>query len=110
MEKVVLLKNINDCKSFLSKLENSSYILNISVQNDDYDCIKYLVKHSQKVKNIISVINLSLPYEMIPKKDFEAIYNLGVVFPYARCNESAHQIERSRCALLLSGYDHGGNR
>lgn len=85
-KKIISIKDLGDCKAFLSNLDNSSFILNVTINNDNYDTIKYLIKHSQSIKDCVEVINLNLPYEMIPKDDFEAIYNLGVMLPKTRCN------------------------
>ena len=85
-KKIISIKDLGDCKAFLSNLDNSSFILNVTINNDNYDTIKYLIKHSQSIKECVEVINLNLPYEMIPKDDFEAIYNLGVMLPKTRCN------------------------
>lgn len=85
-KKFVSIKNIDDCEKFLLNLEDCPYILNISTQNDNYEIIKYLVKHSQKIEKNIEIINLNLPYEMIPKKDFETICDFASMFSNARCN------------------------
>lgn len=89
-KKIISIKNIEDCKNFLLNLEDYSYILNIAVQDDNYEIIKHLVNHTQKNKPNIEIINLSLPYEMIPKKDFETICNLASTFPNSRCNVSVN--------------------
>lgn len=84
--KIISINNIQDCKNFINNLDDSSYILNIKIQDNNYECIKYLVQHLQKSTQNIAIINLTLPYEMIPKKDFETIYNLGVILPNTTCN------------------------
>ena len=86
--KYLTISNVGDCKKFLSDLNSSSYVLNIKIQDDNYDCLKYLVEHSQDLKNGVKIINLTLPYEMMPKKDFEVLYNLWANFPNTKCNVS----------------------
>ena len=86
--KYLTINNVSDCKKLLSDLEDYFYVININIQNDNYDCLKYLVEHSQDLKDGIKIINLTLPYEMMPKKDFEVLYNLGANFPNTRCNVS----------------------
>ena len=61
-------------------------VINIEVQNNNYDCIKYLIKHSQKIQKTVKVINLNLPYELLPKKDFEVLYKLSTLLPNTNCN------------------------
>ena len=85
-KKVISIKNIDDCKKFLLNLEDYSYILNIAIQDENYESIKYLVKNAQNIKSNVEIINLSLPYEMLPKKDFETICDLASLFSGARCN------------------------
>ena len=43
--KYLTINNIDDCKKHLSDLEDYFYILNIKIQDDNYDCLKYIVKH-----------------------------------------------------------------
>ena len=85
-KKVISIKNTDDCKKFLQNLEEYAYILNITLQDDDYESIKYLTEHAQNIKSSVEVINLSLPYEMMPKKDFELLCNLASSFPDTRHN------------------------
>ena len=85
-KKFVTINNLQDCKNLLDSFGDYSYVLNITIQNDNYDCIKYLVNNSQKINAGVEIVNLTLPYEMIPKKDFETIYNLGTMFPRTKCN------------------------
>ena len=84
--KFVTLNNISDCKNFLAGLEDATYIVNIAIQNNNYDCIKFLVENYKQLATKVKIVNLTLPYEKIPKKDFEVIYNLGTKLPNTRCN------------------------
>lgn len=85
-KKFISINNLDDCKEFLSNIKESLYVLNITIQNNNYDSIKHLINHSQKIRDKVKIINLNLPYEMLPKKDFESIYNLNMTLPNTTCN------------------------
>ena len=86
--KILSINNVSDCKKLLSELDDYFYILNIKIQDDNYDCLKYIANHHKEFKDSIKIINLTLPYEMMPKKDFEVLYNLSTNLPNTKCNVS----------------------
>lgn len=87
-KKIVSITNIEDCKQFISKTDDSKTVLNITIKDDNYECLQFLGEHSKKIKERLDSINLQLPYEVLPKKDFEVLYNFSVQFPNKKCNVS----------------------
>ena len=84
---IISLRDLKNAKEFVSNIESyNSQNVGIVIENNDFDCVKYLIKHSQEIKNCVSVINFGVSNEILPKKDFEVLYALYKTFPNTKCN------------------------